>query len=108
MLTRILTSLALTVGLIHPSIASESIKLPTELICGSEKGFEAVLEKYGEIPFATMTSSREIPGIGFSINPMVIFVNPQTKTYTIVEQLADNVYCVVALGEAIAPYIEEK
>jgi hypothetical protein len=108
MLKKILASLALTVGIANPSIANEVIKLPTDLVCGSESGISEVLEKYGEIPFATMTAFREIPGEGFTNNPMVIFVNPKTKTFTIIERITKNIYCVVSLGDNINPYVEEK
>jgi succinyl-CoA synthetase alpha subunit len=108
MLPKILASLALTVGVANISIASEVQRFPTELICGNEAGMAEVLEKYGEIPFATMTSSREVPIVGLTVNPLVIFVNPKTKTYTIIEQLTADVYCVVAIGENINPYVEQK
>ena len=108
MLKKLIALLALTVGITNPSIADEVIKLPTELVCGSEAGMSEVLDKYGEIPFATMTAFREIPGSGFTNNAMVIFVNPKTKTFTILEQLTKDVYCVVSLGDNINPYIEEK
>lgn len=111
MLTKIVASLALTVGLVHPSIASEIQKFPTELMCVSETEMAEVLVKYGEIPFATMNSVREVPALGMTANPLVIFVNPKTKTYTMIEQFAKDIYCVVAIGENINPYIvyiEEK
>jgi hypothetical protein len=108
MLKKLTASLALTVGIANPSIANEVIKLPTELVCASEAGVEEVLNKYGEIPFATMTTFREISGSGFTNNPMVIFVNPKTKTFTILEQITTDLYCVVSLGDNISPYLEEK
>jgi hypothetical protein len=108
MLPKLLTSLALTVGVANISIASEVQRFPTELICGSEAGMAEVLEKYGEIPFATMTSNREVPIVGLTVSPLVIFVNPKTKTYTMIEQITKDLYCVVAIGENINPYIEEK
>lgn len=106
MLRYLITSLALIFGSANISIASEITKLPTELVCGSDLGISEVLEKYGEKPFATMTNAREIPTVGFTSNPMVIFVNPETRTFTIVEQLTKDVYCVVAIGDSISPYIE--
>jgi hypothetical protein len=108
MLKKLTASLALTVGIANPSIADEVIKLPTELVCASEAGMSEVLDKYGEIPFATMTAFREIPGAGFTNNPMVVFVNPKTKTFTIIEQITKDIYCVVSLGDNISPYVEEK
>jgi hypothetical protein len=107
MLRYLITSLALIVGSANISIASEITKLPTELICGNENGISDVLEKYGEKPFATMSTVREIPGVGLTDNPMVIFVNPETRSYTIVERITKNTYCIVAVGDGISPYIEQ-
>lgn len=108
MLKNLLTSLALIIGISNHSIAGELIKFPTELTCGGEDQFNAVLDKYEELPFATMSSTREIPGVGFKINPVVIFVNPKTKTYTMIERLSEEVYCIVSVGDGITPYTKEK
>ena len=106
MLKKILTSLALIFGWANISIASEITKVPTELLCGTDSQFNSVLEKYGEIPFATMISMREIPGVGFRSFAMVIFVNPKTKSYTMLEQMAPDLYCIISIGENIEPYRE--
>ncbi len=108
MLKLFLTSLTLTVGFANISMASDITKFPTEMVCATEKALESVLDQFGEIPFATMTSMREVPVLGITANPIVIFVNPKTKSYTIVERIGKELYCVVALGENIEPYKAEK
>jgi hypothetical protein len=105
---KLLASLALTVGFTNISIASDITKFPTEMVCATEKALGSVLDEFGEIPFATMMSMREIPVLGVTANSMVMFVNPKTKSYTIVERIGKDLYCVVALGENIEPYREEK
>ena len=108
MFKNILTSLALTVGFANISMANEITKLPTELICASESDIGSVLESFDEIPFATMISMRDVPVLGVTANSMVIFVNPKTKSYTIVEKFGKNLYCVVSIGENISPYVEKQ
>ena len=108
MLKKLTASLALTVGFTNISIASDITKFPTEMVCATEKALGSVLDEFEEIPFATMTSMREIPVLGMTANSMVIFVNPKTKSYTIVERIGKDLYCVVAIGENIEPYREEK
>jgi hypothetical protein len=105
---KLIASLALTVGFTNISIASDITKFPTEMVCATEKALESVLDEFGEIPFATMMSMREVPVLGVTANSMVIFVNPKTKSYTIVERIGKDLYCVVALGENIEPYKAEK
>lgn len=108
MLKNMLTSLALIIGISNHSIAGDLIKFPTELACGGEDLLNSVLNKYEELPFATMSSTREIAGVGFRINHLIIFVNPKTKTYTMIERFSEEVYCIVSVGEGISPYTKEK
>ncbi len=108
MLKKLTASLALIVGFTNISIASDITKFPTEMVCATEKALGSVLNEFEEIPFATMTSMREIPVLGMTANSMIIFVNPKTKSYTIVERIGKDLYCVVAIGENIEPYREEK
>jgi len=108
MLNKILTSLALTVGLtIQPSIASEAKKVPVDLICVNLETLDELLTEFGEEAALTMMVNRESK-TGISSNPMVFFMNPKTKSWTLVEKISEKYYCVVALGENVKPYFEEK
>lgn len=105
MLKKVLASLALIVGTIHPSIASENrLEFMTAFLCGSIDQIAEVLEIHGEEPALTATSTREIAG-KFEEVPMVLFINMKTKSWTTVEQYTRNVYCVTGLGEGIKPYV---
>lgn len=104
MLKKILASLALIVGIIHPSMASEEIVFATEFPCISLEQLSSILERHKEEPFLHGTSSREIAGKIVSI-PMVIFVNPQTKTWTLIEKYGKDIYCAAGLGRKISPYL---
>lgn len=106
MLKKILASLALTVGTIHPSIASEPVQVDSKITCASFAVINEALEKYGEIPFVTMTAYRMSRNQKVVEIPAVMFVNPKTKTYTVVEQFNEKVYCVVSMGEEVKPYIK--
>jgi hypothetical protein len=108
MLKKILASLVLTVGLYHPSIASEkALGFATEFPCGSLEQLAGVLEEHGEEPALTATSTREVAG-KFHTVPMVIFVNMKTKSWTMVEKYTDNIYCVAGLGDGITPYVPKQ
>ena len=107
MLKKILASLALIVGVIHPSIASEIYSLNTAIMCSNLKTLNDVVKEYGEIPFAVMTSYRSLNGDQAVPIRAVLFVNPNTKTYTFAEQFADNTFCVVSIGENLKPYIDK-
>lgn len=99
MLKRILASLALTAGIVHPSIASEITKFPTELICVDQQGLTETITEFEEIGFAGGVAMRDIHSVGLVENNLVIFVNPKTQSWTIVERFSKDLYCVLALGK---------
>ncbi len=107
MLKQILASLALTVGIIHTSIASESVVINTKTSCVSYPTLTEVLEKYGEIPFVSMTAYRSARGDTVVHLPAIMFVNPTTKSYTLVEKFNDELYCVISIGEKLNPGAEK-
>jgi len=99
MLKQIFASLALTVGLIPLSIASDLQQFPTTLMCVDQKGLTETVSQFQEISFAGGVAMRDVPGVGLVKNNLVIFVNPVTRSWTIVERFSTDLYCVVALGE---------
>jgi len=103
MFKKIITSLALTVGLFHTSIASELKQINSQLVCGNYDSIDATIKEYNEIPFVRMSGYRLSSSGNVSQNQIVIFVNPQTKTYTIVERFSSEIYCVVSIGEKMSP-----
>lgn len=107
MLKYIITSLALTVGLSHPSIASEAKTIKTDLICTDIVSLDQVLTKYGEEAVLTMVSNRETRR-GIQANATVFFMNPDTKTWTLVEKFSEKDYCIIAVGEKVSPYYNEE
>jgi len=103
MLEKILASLALTVGTIHPSIASEITQFPTSLMCVDKQGINQTIKEFEELSFAGGLSMRDLPGVGLVAHNLVIFVNPKTQSWTIVERFTKDMYCVVAVGEGFRP-----
>jgi len=99
MLKQMFASLALTVGLIPPSIASDLQQFPTTLVCVDQKGLTETITEFQELSFAGGVAMRYVPGVGLVKNNLVIFVNPTTQSWTIVERLSKELYCVVAVGE---------
>lgn len=103
MLKQMMASLALTVGTFHPSIASEITQFPTNLMCVGAEGLAQTITEFEELSFAGGVSMREVPGGAIVKNNLVIFVNPKTQSWTIVERFTKDMYCVVALGEGFIP-----
>lgn len=103
MLKKILTLIALTAGIIHPSTASEITLFPTSLMCVDKRGITQTITEFEELSFAGGVSMRDLPGVGLVKNNLVIFVNPKTQSWTIVERFTKDMYCVVAVGEGFRP-----
>ncbi len=101
---KILTSLALTAGLItQPSIASDLAQYPTELVCSNENKIMTVLKENGEEPLIRSLALRQVGGVIVN-NVSILFVNAQTRTWTVVEKFTDDMFCVVSLGTDAVPY----
>ena len=61
------------------------------------------LVEYGEKPALTMTTNREMSK-GVESFATVLFVNYQTKSWTLVEQYSEDLYCVIGMGNHLTPY----
>ena len=79
-----------------PAMAQGLVSLPVE--CGSQQALSAMLKKYDEQPVMMFSSTRLIRQEATEV-PAVLFVNPVTTTWSLVEQVSDDVYCVVAQGD---------
>jgi hypothetical protein len=85
---------------------SDSFLVQLKAVCMTEKDLERILDvEFEEIPMLTMTSRREIEGLWISI-PTVMFANPKTQSWTMVEQWGKNQYCITGVGINVSPYIE--
>jgi hypothetical protein len=93
------TALLLTFSL---SAFSQTEVVRFHAICLPINGIAEVVEKFKEEPSLVMTSNRQIEEkeLGFKT---VMFINYKTKTWTLVEQVGKDKFCVTATGEDIKP-----
>lgn len=71
--------------------------------CFSLKETASLLNEFNEEPFVTGRSVRLNPANEAIQTAVIIFANPQTKTWTIVEKIEDQLYCVLATGTHLQP-----
>ena len=88
-----------------PAMAKPEV-VKFDAYCVDANGLGEMLAKYEELPMMTMASGRTVKGSD-KIFPSVLFANPKAKTWTLAEQVSENIYCVVATGSEIAPYREK-
>jgi hypothetical protein len=75
-------------------------------ICINIESLTDVVTEFGEDASLTMNSVRETRQGSVKI-PTVMFINYKTKTWTLVERVEHDIYCVIATGENISPYIKK-
>ena len=76
-----------------------------ETVCVSQKVLEETVAKHGEKPFVTAVGHR-LSGDRKLFHPIVMFMNPDNKSWTLVEKI-DNLFCIVAVGTKIEPFFNK-
>ena len=67
-----------------------------QVVCSSLAQLESMLKEYSEIPLTRGLVTREN-----TTSSLVIFVNPETQSFTVVEKTPNGLYCVLALGQKL-------
>ena len=82
-----------------------SLQMSTyQTICLDGKDLSNLLGEYKEIPFARGKSK---PIVGEGVLSLVIFINPNTKSFTIAERAGQDLFCVLAVGSEFEPMPKE-
>ena len=71
-----------------------------QTVCLNSNDLANLIGEFREVPFARGLSK---PVIGEGNLPLVIFVNAETNTFTIVEKAGNEVYCILAVGAKFEP-----
>jgi hypothetical protein len=84
--------------------AEPSTILPIMVECGTPEVVGQMLVRYQEVPTAEGTATWRIPTGQLLTGPMVIWINPETKTYSITIQPSDDMVCVVLPGNGFGAW----
>ena len=85
----------------------ELIFVQNKMVCVQAEVVYSSLEEYGERPMMQMVSHRrmnETNGENINSYPTIMFVNPNTGTWSLVERHTEDVLCIVAIGQQMRPY----
>ncbi len=77
-----------------------------ETICISQKVLEETITKHGEKPFITAVGHRLV-GDKKVFHPVLMFMNPDTKTWTVVERIEQDSFCVISVGSKMQPFFSK-
>ena len=83
--------------LLSCSTAFSQITTKLEVECLTRKELAEILTEHSEVPFAIGTTLR-IDSKGAEEGFMILFINPKTQTWTIVEKTSKNYYCILTAG----------
>lgn len=103
---KILSLLFLIPSLVFANSEKQSLQIATfQTVCVNLKDLSSTLDEFKEIPFARGLSTPMLQdGPPLSL---VIFVNPATKSFTLVEKAGENTYCILAVGNTFEPVPKE-
>lgn len=87
-------------------IASTAHASSISTYCVDDVELEDTVAKYNESPIARGVSVRSLNNTGVSLT-MVIFVNKETRSFTIAEKVDNNLYCIIGIGTAFTPLTED-
>jgi hypothetical protein len=79
--------------LMLPAMAVSQETKRVDLPCASLDKIVEVTEKYDELPLLRSSSVRD-----GAVQVLVIYANMKTGSYTIVERVSDNWFCVLSVG----------
>ena len=71
--------------------------------CVNTQSLYQIITEHEEKPMLTAISVRMIRDSEVPL-ATVLYVNPDTKSWTLVEKIRDDLYCVVGMGDNIKPY----
>jgi len=81
--------------------AKEVINEPRTISCLNKENIYKILGEFDEIPFIRALNA---PVLGVAnLNSLVIFVNLKTGSFTIVEKVEEQKYCILAVGGNFEP-----
>lgn len=95
---KIIKSLLLSLLFFPISLSAQQIINSPQAICGTSKDLNTLIEHTKENPVINGQSYRQLQSGQFILIDFVIFYNEQEKTYTFVEKMNDDLYCVISFG----------
>ena len=104
-----IVALLAAVGLLCAQSAwaqSQVVNIPTA--CTTTEALAELLVEYDETPALTMTSVRASKEQNKpTTNPTLMFINYETKSWTLIERMSDNVFCIIGAGGSATPYVKK-
>lgn len=97
--------LMITMALLSSTLfaAQDVEKVNFEAYCSKGNIVSNMLEKFGERPFINFKSQRDVNNETVYVTA-ILFVNPKDSSWSWIEKIADDYYCVIATGDRMMPH----
>jgi hypothetical protein len=96
----------LAMCLLIPGMVFANPQIKTyQAMCLDSKDLISTIDEFKELPYVRGISTPLAEQD--SNTSLVVFLNPTTGTFTIVEKVADNLYCILAVGGGFKPVPRE-
>jgi len=82
---------------------TQQIPLPFYMTCGPTPMDNYLLERYEEMPMLEGNAQTIIAPGKVAQGKLRMFVNPDTRTYTLVFEVAEQMFCMMSSGDSLAP-----
>lgn len=69
------------------------------VVCSDPVTIGKLVKEFDEVPRSAGVSTRDLPNNKTAQNPIILFVNPKTGSWTLVERVNAENYCIVAVGD---------
>ena len=76
--------------------------------CGNARSLARLVAQFDETVSLTMTSIRDSDGGEPAKNALVLFINYKTKTWTMAERISPDLFCIIATGNDVNPYVKKE
>lgn len=104
-----LLSLVFVLTTLIPNFAySQATVINFPAACSNIGDLAELISEFDEQTTLTMTSIRDT-GDGNSKNhTLLVFVNFKTKTWTMAERVSNELFCIIATGIDMKPYVKKE
>ena len=94
---------AVIMAVVLPASATDIKITQFESRCANWDLMKSTLQRFQELPMMTMNSVRDIAGQPTDLEA-VLFGNPRTGTWTLVEQAGPDLFCITGMGDQLRPF----
>ena len=93
--------------LVNAHAQGELTKVNIPALCTTSEAMSKLLTDYDEKPALVMVTTRDTEQKNKpKSNITLLFINYETKNWTLIERMSKDVFCMISAGEKITPYSE--